>query len=120
MFGERIRTLRKEKGYSQIQVAQKLHVSQSAISQWEKDITTPSPDQLVALAQIFETTVDNILDNNNVNEKKPTPQMPKTHEARILSAGVDRMPEADRKRILKMVELMFEQYRDFFEGNDDN
>ena len=54
------------------------------------------------------------------NPDKAEPQVPRTNEARILSAGVDRMPEADRKRILKMVELMFEQYKDYFEGNDDN
>ena len=46
---------------------------------------------------------------------------PKTIEAKILSAGVDKMPEADRERALDMMRLMFTEYADYFEkGNDDN
>lgn len=49
-----------------------------------------------------------------------TQYAPSTNEAKILARGMDRMPEADRKRLLKMVDLMFENYKEFFEGNDDN
>lgn len=47
--------------------------------------------------------------------------IPMTTEARILSEGVDRMPETDRKRLLKIVEILFEQYSEFFtKGSDEN
>lgn len=116
MFGERIRAMRKDKGYSQEQLSRKLHVTQSAVSQWEKDVTAPSADQLKALAQIFETTVDDIIGNEK--EIKPKAIPPKTPEARILAAGVDRMPAADRKRAIDIMTVVFNQYKDFFEGND--
>lgn len=120
MLGDRIRTLRKQKGYSQEQLARRLHVTQGAVSQWEKGITTPAADQLKALAEIFETTVDDLLIDNKP-EERPTvrPMQPRTEEARILAAGIDRMPAADRKRALNIMNMVFEQYKDFFEESEE-
>ena len=121
MFGERIRILRKEKGYSQEQLARKNHVTQSAISQWEKNITSPSAEQLRSLAQIFETTVDDIIGNAKPEDRnKPKIVQPRTEEARILAQGVDRMPEADRKRAIEIMTMVFNQYKDFFEKGEDD
>ena len=60
-LNERIRELRKKAGYSQQQIARKLHLTQGAISQWENGITVPAADQLSALADVFEITVDELL-----------------------------------------------------------
>lgn len=60
-LNERIRELRKKAGYSQQQIARKLHLTQGAISQWENGITVPAADQLSALANVFEITVDELL-----------------------------------------------------------
>ena len=117
MLGEKIRQLRKAKGYSQEQLARKLDITQGAVSQWEKNITTPAAEQLKTLAEIFEITVDSLLSEETQSEPQPTKQ-PRTHEARILAAGVDRMPAADRKRAIDIMTVVFNQYKDFFEGND--
>ena len=61
MLNERIRRLRKERGYSQEQMARKLHVTQGAVSQWENGVTTPSADQIAALADLFGITTDTLL-----------------------------------------------------------
>lgn len=68
MLSERIRDLRKNAGYSQQQIAQKMHLSQGAISQWETGQTVPAADQLVGLSQIFGISVDELLG------VKPTPK----------------------------------------------
>lgn len=47
MLNERIKQLRKQSGYSQMQLAKKLHLTQGAISQWENGLTVPAADQLV-------------------------------------------------------------------------
>ena len=60
-LNERIRELRKKSGYSQQQMARKLHLTQGAISQWENGLTVPAADQLSALADVFEITVDELL-----------------------------------------------------------
>lgn len=117
MLGEKIRQLRKQKGYSQEQLARKLDITQGAVSQWEKNITTPAADQLRSLAEIFEITVDSLLSEDSQSEA-PAIKQPRTHEARILAAGVDRMPAADRKRAIDIMTMVFNQYKDFFEGID--
>ena len=68
MIGEKIRTLRKEKGISQELLAEKLGVSRQSISLWENDQTMPTIENIVALADIFEVTTDEILrDRPSVN-----------------------------------------------------
>lgn len=70
MLSENIKRLRKEHGYSQQQIALKLHVTQGAVSQWENGITVPAADQLVALADAFGITVDDLLEREQIPETK--------------------------------------------------
>lgn len=60
-FNERIKAYRREKGYSQEQIARKLHITQGAISQWELGITSPNAQQIAALADLLGTTADDLL-----------------------------------------------------------
>ena len=90
----------------------------------------PTPQEY-AKSHPFEFTslphavLNGVLDLNDSTSSQPkvkSVHIPVTTEARILSEGVDRMPEADRIRLLKMVELMFSQYQEFFvqKGTDEN
>ena len=72
MLSDRIRALRKEHGYSQEQMARKLHLTQGAISQWENGLTVPAADQLMALADVFGITVDELLGREQ--QETPPPQ----------------------------------------------
>ena len=72
MLSDRIRALRKEHGYSQEQMARKLHLTQGAISQWENGLTVPAADQLIALADVFGITVDDLLGREQ-QETTPPP-----------------------------------------------
>ena len=66
----RIRELRKKAGYSQQQIAMKLHVTQGAVSQWENGITLPASDQLSVLADVFGITVDELLGRDPGTKKE--------------------------------------------------
>lgn len=60
--GERIRSLRKEKGITQIEMAALLHTTKQTISKYEKGIVTNIPsDRIEALARILGTTPEYIL-----------------------------------------------------------
>jgi transcriptional regulator with XRE-family HTH domain len=72
MLSERIRALRKEHGYSQEQMARKLHLTQGAISQWENGLTVPAADQLMTLADVFGITVDELLGREQQETPPPT------------------------------------------------
>lgn len=56
--------LRKRKGYTQKEVSAHLHVSFQAVSRWENGNTLPSLDVLQDLAQLYEVSVDEILNGH--------------------------------------------------------
>lgn len=113
-----VTALREQKGLSQERFAELCGISRASIARYEAGDAI-NRTNAVKIASACGVSVDYVLGIESGDEAPPPP-IPITTEARILSAGVDRMPEADRKRILKMVELMFEQYKDYFEGNDDD
>jgi transcriptional regulator with XRE-family HTH domain len=84
MLSDRIRALRKEHGYSQEQMARKLHLTQGAISQWENGLTVPAADQLMALADVFGITVDDLLGR----EQQETPPPPARDDVAALMADL--------------------------------
>ena len=57
-IGDRIVSLRKEKGWTQLQLAEKLNISDKAVSKWESKKSDPSIDLLVALSNIFNCSID--------------------------------------------------------------
>ena len=59
-LGEQLANLRKEKGWSQEQLATKLKVTRQAISNWERDKTQPDLEILMKLAELFETDLDGL------------------------------------------------------------
>ena len=61
-FAENLKTLRKEKGLDQQELAQKLNVSSKTISHWETSYTEPSLAQLTHLADFFDVSLDDLLD----------------------------------------------------------
>ena len=61
MFRENLKTLRKQKGFSQEELATRLHVVRQTISKWEKNISVPDADTLIRLAEILEVSVSELL-----------------------------------------------------------
>ena len=55
-LGKRIQKLRKAKGFTQEELAQKLFLSSKTISSWEQDRTLPSLNVIVLLTEILDTT----------------------------------------------------------------
>jgi transcriptional regulator with XRE-family HTH domain len=67
-FGQRFQRLRKAKGYTQEQIAEKVNISYQAVSKWENDITSPDISILGELANILEVTVDELLGRIDPNK----------------------------------------------------
>ena len=57
-IGKRISELRKQHNYSQEYLAERLNVSRQAVSKWEQDQTSPDTNNLIALAQLFDVSVE--------------------------------------------------------------
>ena len=60
-FGDRISFLRKLKGLTQAQLAEKLGISAQAVSKWESGLSCPDIMMLVPLADIFGVSTDMLL-----------------------------------------------------------
>ena len=112
MLSDTIKDIRKKHYLNQAAFAKMIGVTQSAVSQWENDLTRPNSYQLEAIASAFNISIDELLADNI----KETEGLPKTPEARVLAKGVDRMPEQQRQAIMNM---MVGLYPGLFEkGND--
>ena len=71
--GKFIYELRKEKGWTQDDLAQKLVVDRTIVSKWERGLYIPNPEFLLKLQELFGISVNEILfgeRRNTVNEKK--------------------------------------------------
>ena len=60
-IADRIQCLRKNKGLSQEELADKVGVSRQAVSKWESEQSTPDIEKIFILCELFEVTTDYIL-----------------------------------------------------------
>ena len=80
MFGENLKTLRKQKGFSQEELATRLHVVRQTISKWEKNLSVPDADTLIRLAEILEVSVPNLNEGIQSNQPEITDQIQNIEE----------------------------------------
>lgn len=90
-FNEKLIQLRKEKGLSQEQLAERLEVSRQAISKWETAEAKPDMEKLMLLGKNLDVTLDELCGKDGGNSKKnsetPVPSM-KSKKHLWISGGV--------------------------------
>jgi len=127
-IAKRLKQAMDDRRMSATELSQASGVGKSDISNYLAAKYKPKQDKIYLLASALGVdpawlyAMDEAVPEIGMEEKaKPPDHVPVTSEARILSAGVDRMPEEDRKKLLQMVELMFDKYKDYFEtGKEDD
>ena len=95
-IGNRIAKYRKEKGFTQEGLAEKLGVSSQAVSKWENDISCPDIGLLPPLCKLLGITTDELLTGNSTavrmlpeRERKPLEEL--TFRVRINSVAGDKV-----------------------------
>ena len=63
-FSERLKELRKKANFTQVEVAEKLGISQPAYASWERGVKKPTQDNLVKIAQVLNASVDYLVGNS--------------------------------------------------------
>ena len=111
-FSERLKNLRKEAGLTQVDVAEKLGISQPAYASWERGIKKPTQDNLVKLSKILYVSVDYLLGNT---ENRQTSDVLEDIELlfRMNSKGLTEEEKAVFKQ--ELIEFMEERKRAFEE-----
>ena len=94
--GKRIAQYRKEKGFTQESLAEKLEVSAQAVSKWENDISCPDIGLLPRLCKVLGITTDELLTGERAEvrmlpeqERKPLEEL--TFRVRINSVAGDKI-----------------------------
>lgn len=62
-LNEKIRTLRSNRGWTQRDLAERMYVSEDAVSSWERGINTPPLDMAKNLAEVFDTSLETLTDD---------------------------------------------------------
>lgn len=73
-IGKTIATLRKSKGWTQVELAERLNVSDKAVSKWESEGGLPEITQFPILAKLFDVSIDYLM-TGKVEEQIPLDDM---------------------------------------------
>ena len=60
-IAQRLAAMRREKGYSQEELANRLGLSRQAVSKWESGATQPELSKLIELSKLYSVSVDELL-----------------------------------------------------------
>lgn len=118
-----IKELRKKKGIQQKELALEIGVSRPTVSDWEANKKDPSGARLKKLSEYFGVDELVILGKGVVDLTKPpdpTAAVPRTLEARIVSFGMDQLPQTEREKILSILQTMYNNNPDLFRRTDDD
>ena len=72
--GRMVAALRKEKGMTQLELAEQMGVTDKAVSKWERDLSFPDVSSLPKLAEILGVTVEELIQAKGEGKPVPAPQ----------------------------------------------
>ena len=84
-IGEIISSLRKEKGMTQNDLAEKMNVTDKAVSKWERNLSCPDINSIPKLAEILGTSVEDLL---NAQVKKQTNKIDDIVNISLIGVGL--------------------------------
>lgn len=100
-LGENIRSFRKNKGWTQKDLAQKLECSQTVVAAYENNRRMPLADKIIQMAELFNVSYDQLFGST---ETKPTVAKSKTTKLWKLFEEVDSLPPQEKTVLIKMIE----------------
>ena len=71
-FRNRLYELRKQKGFSQEELAGRLNVTRQTISKWEIGDSTPDMEKLIAISELFQVSLDELMLGKKSSESEKT------------------------------------------------
>lgn len=74
-LGERLYELRKKKGLSQEEVAEKLNVTRQSVSKWETDESKPDFDKIVPICELYEISTNELLSGTKEEKEEQEVQV---------------------------------------------
>jgi transcriptional regulator with XRE-family HTH domain len=100
-IGQRLARLRKERGYTQIELAEKTRIPQTLITDYERDKIRLHPEMVIRFAQALEVTADELLGINaskDNNGNKPSLRLLRRVKR------IEDLPPSQQKTLLKTID----------------
>ena len=97
-FNNRLYQLRKQKGLSQEELANRLNVSRQTVSKWEVGDSTPDMEKLIAISDLFDVSLDKL-----VMGKEDEPQIPTTTKSELVTVLNEKVLTSNNKKKAKSV-----------------
>jgi len=107
-ISERITFLRKQKGLSQNELAEKIGISKAQMSRYTAKGVQPSANVLLKLADVFSVSVDYIL--NGDTDNKALSYLSHTEVIQQFKE-VDKLPQNERENIINVVAALLRDYK---------
>ena len=99
-LGQRLARLRKERGFTQIELADKTGISQPVLSDYERGKLRPHPQTIVQLARALQVSADELL---GLERPKKNGAPLNRRFLRRLQA-VDKLPKRDQEALLRTID----------------
>ncbi len=96
MLNENIKAIRKSKGLSQEELAIRLNVVRQTVSKWERGLSVPDSDMLIAMSEVLETPVSTLL-GETVTEPEPDDLKAIAATLEVINLQLAQKKEARRK-----------------------
>jgi len=112
-----ISELRKEKGFSQKELADMLGVAQNTISNWETGTREPDLKTILELCKIFGTSLDAILGDPSLldkTEEEIAVYKEQSKKIKAFNDFVDLLSAEDLDRVIEMSKIMFPNWQKDF------
>ena len=105
-FGNRVKELRKEKGWTQKELGNRIGVTYAQLNKYEGGTNAPPLDKLLALASALETTVDYLI-TGNLAEELPI------HNTRLIKRfqELEAFSPEDQEMVIKLIDAMIVKRR---------
>jgi transcriptional regulator with XRE-family HTH domain len=101
-LGERLARLRKQKGFTQVELAKQMGIIQSLISDYERDRLRPHPDMIARFAIALHVSADEILGLQPT--KKANGFVPKNRRLVRRLQMIDNLPRRDQEALLRTID----------------
>ncbi|MCL6592240.1 MAG: helix-turn-helix transcriptional regulator [Firmicutes bacterium] len=105
-LGDKIRVLRKNKNWSQAQLADKLNLHAKHISRYELDNCKPSFEVLRKMGELFGVTTDYLLAEEPESDNPETPPVLRDRELLAYIEKIEQLDDEDRKLAKDMLEAV--------------
>ena len=103
-LGKNIRLLRKQKGWTQIDLAEKLECTQGIITAYENCVKLPSADKIATMAKLFGVSTDELFGREDIKSTKPkSPKLWKKFEQ------LEKLSQSDKRTVFKMIDGLLAQ-----------